>query len=104
MGNTVNSLEPWSVKKSLGLYNVAGWSAGFFTINEAGNACITPKGPNGPSLDLNELVNDLVDRGLRAPLWIRFPDIVETRVKMLAETRRERFQPGGSAPTLNRRL
>lgn len=92
MGNTPNSLEPWSVKKSSGLYNVNGWSAGFFTINEAGNVCVTPKGPTGPSLDLNELVNDLVDRGLRAPLWIRFPEIVETRVKMIAESFHNAFQ------------
>ncbi|MGZ3662799.1 MAG: biosynthetic arginine decarboxylase, partial [Bdellovibrionota bacterium] len=86
MGNTPNSLEPWSVKKSLALYNVPGWSAGFFTINDAGRIKVTPKGPQGPSLDLYELVNDLVDRGLRAPLWIRFPDIVETRVRMLADS------------------
>jgi arginine decarboxylase len=85
MGNTPNSLEPWSVKKSSSLYNVPGWSSGFFDINDAGRIRVTPKGPTGPSLDLYELVNDLVDRGLRAPLWIRFPDIVETRVKMLAE-------------------
>lgn len=85
MGNSVTSLEPWSVKKSAALYNVNGWSANFFTINDAGRACVTPKGASGPSLDLYELVNDLIDRGLRAPLWIRFPDIVETRVKMIAE-------------------
>ncbi|MGZ3695711.1 MAG: biosynthetic arginine decarboxylase [Bdellovibrionota bacterium] len=92
MGNTPNSLEPWSVKKSSGLYNVNGWSAGYFNINDAGNVTVTPKGPNGPSLDLNELVNDLVDRGLRAPLWIRFPEIVESRVKMIAESFHSAFQ------------
>jgi arginine decarboxylase len=95
MGNTGNSLEPWSVKKSAALYNVNGWSAGFFTINDAGRTCVTPKGANGPSLDLYELVNDLVDRGLRAPLWIRFPDIVETRVKALADSFHQAFQTFG---------
>jgi arginine decarboxylase len=92
MGNTVNSLEPWSVKKSSGLYNVPGWSASYFTINDAGRVCVTPKGPTGPSLDMYELVNDLVDRGLRAPLWLRFPDIVESRVKMIAECFQSAFQ------------
>lgn len=95
MGNTPNSLEPWSVKKSSSLYNVPGWSAGFFTINEQGRACATPKGPNGPSVDIYELVNDLVDRGLRAPLLLRFPDIVEARVKMLAESFQNAFQTFG---------
>lgn len=95
MGNTVSSLEQWSTKKSSALYNVPGWSAGFFAVNDAGHVSVTPKGANGPSLDLNELVNDLVDRGLRAPLWIRFPDIVETRVKMLAESFSNAFQTFG---------
>ncbi len=92
MANTPNSLESWNSKKSLSLYNVNGWSDGFFSINEKGNAIVTPKGPNGPSLDLPELVNDLVDRGLRAPLWIRFPDILGSRVKIIAEAFHNAFQ------------
>lgn len=95
MGNTTSSLEQWNVKKSTALYNVPGWSAGFFNVNDSGNVIVTPKGANGPSLDLFELVNDLVDRGLRAPLWIRFPDIVESRVKMLAESFQNAFQTFG---------
>src|SRR4051812_41423991 len=95
MGNTTSNLEPWSVKKSSALYNVPGWSAGYFGINDAGRIKVTPKGPNGPSLDLYELVNDLVDRGLRAPLWIRFPDIVENRVRMLADSFSSAFQTFG---------
>ena len=96
MGNSgTSSLDVWSVKKSASLYNVAGWSNGFFTINEQGRTCVTPKGPTGPSLDLYELVNDLVDRGLRAPILLRFPDIVEARVKTLAESFQNAFQTFG---------
>lgn len=58
------------MKKSAALYNVNGWGAGFFTVNDAG--IVTPKGPTGPSLDINELVSDLVDRGLRAPFGFDF--------------------------------
>lgn len=88
-------METWSTKKSLNLYNVNGWGQGFFNINDKGNVCITPKGPTGPSLDMLELVNDLVDRGLRAPLWIRFPDILDARVKMLAGCFQNAFQAYG---------
>ncbi|RZA05845.1 MAG: biosynthetic arginine decarboxylase [Proteobacteria bacterium] len=93
MGNSgSSSLETWNVKKSSSLYNVAGWSNDFFAINEQGRTCVTPKGPNGPSLDLYELVGDLVDRGLRAPILLRFPDIVEARVRSLAQSFHSAFQ------------
>ncbi len=85
-------MEAWNIQKSTNLYNVNGWSSGFFTINDKGHATVTPKGPTGPKLDLLELVNDLIDRGLRAPLWIRFPDIMETRIKMLADSFHSAFQ------------
>lgn len=88
-------MESWNVKKSLSLYNVGGWGGNFFGINEKGNVNVTPRGPGGPALDLLELVNDLVDRGLRAPLWIRFPDVLEARVKMIAEAFHSAFHTYG---------
>ncbi|NUM89676.1 MAG: arginine decarboxylase, partial [Bdellovibrionales bacterium] len=88
-------MEAWNVQKSANLYNVNGWSNGFFSVNEKGNVSITPRGPGGAKLDLLELVNDLVDRGLRAPLWIRFPEILESRVKMLAGAFQNAFQSYG---------
>ncbi len=88
-------MEAWNVTKSANLYNVNGWSDGFFSINEKGNVVVTPRGPTGPKLDLLELVNDLVDRGLRAPLWIRFPEILESRVKVLAGAFQQAFQTYG---------
>lgn len=79
------TLETWSTKKSLSLYSVKEWSKGYFSINDAGNLCVTPRGDNGPKLDLKQLVDDLRERGLRLPLWIRFPDIVASRIRELNE-------------------
>ncbi|MCO5143313.1 MAG: biosynthetic arginine decarboxylase [Oligoflexia bacterium] len=92
MGNTNTSLERWNIKKSGQLYNIQGWGNGYFGVNEAGRVIVTPQGDSGPKLDLYELVNDLVDRGLRAPLWIRFPDIVESRVKTIANCFQNAFE------------
>ena len=76
-------MEKWTAQKSLDLYSVPEWSKGYFTINDQGNVCVTPNGPEGNSLDLQHLVEDLLERGLRAPLWIRFPDIVASRISAL---------------------
>jgi arginine decarboxylase len=67
------------------LYNVAGWSGGYFRINDAGHIEVTPSGPDGACVDLHDLVQDLQRRGLGMPLLMRFSDILHSRVKLLFE-------------------
>jgi arginine decarboxylase len=77
-------LRAWTIKDALELYNVNGWGKDFFTINAAGNVEVTPSGPGLAKIDLKELVDDLIDRGLNLPILIRFSDILRRRVEMLA--------------------
>ena len=77
-------LRAWTIKDALELYNVNGWGKDFFTINPAGNVEVTPSGPGLARIDLKELVDDLLDRGLSLPILIRFSDILRRRVEMLA--------------------
>jgi arginine decarboxylase len=76
-------LRAWTIKDALELYNVNGWGKDFFTINQAGNVEVTPSGPTLARIDLKELVDDLLDRGLTLPILIRFSDILRRRVEML---------------------
>ncbi len=76
-------LRAWTIKDALELYNVNGWGKDFFTINQAGNVEVTPSGPGLARIDLKELVDDLIDRGLNLPILIRFSDILRRRVEML---------------------
>lgn len=77
-------MRGWSIQDSVELYNVRNWGRDFFRINEAGNVEVTPSGPRGESIDLKQLVDDLVSRDLQPPLLIRFTDILEHRVRTLA--------------------
>ncbi|MEO5616766.1 MAG: arginine decarboxylase, partial [Candidatus Eisenbacteria bacterium] len=79
----MKDIRAWTTKDAVSLYNVAGWSSGYFGINEAGHVEVTPAGPGGPSVDLHDLVLDLQRRGLNMPLLIRFPDILDSRVRTL---------------------
>jgi len=80
---TLKEIRQWTIKDSAELYNVGGWSAGYFRINDAGHVDATPLGPDGPSVDLYELVLDLKRRGLGLPLLVRFSDILDSRVRQL---------------------
>ena len=79
----MRELRAWTPKDSAALYNVAGWSGGYFGINDAGHVVVTPHGPDGPRLDLYDMVQDLQRRGLGLPLLMRFSDILKSRVQAL---------------------
>jgi arginine decarboxylase len=74
----------WSAEKSAELYGINNWGHGYFRVSPNGNVLITPTGDqNGPNVDLFELTQDLVDRGIRVPIMIRFPDILKARVDLI---------------------
>ena len=79
----MKEIRSWTTKDAAALYNVAGWGSGYFRINEAGHMEVTPGGPDGPSVDMHDLVLDLQRRGLDLPILMRFPDILDSRVRAL---------------------
>jgi arginine decarboxylase len=79
-------MRGWSVGDSLELYSVPNWGRGFFTISEKGNVVVQPRGPEGPSVDLRALLDDLKQRGLRTPMLLRFSDILASRVETIASS------------------
>ncbi len=76
-------MSTWSPEKSAELYGINNWGNGYFRINNSGNVSVTPMGAKGPSVDLFELTQDLLDRGIRVPIMIRFPEIMKSRVELL---------------------
>jgi arginine decarboxylase len=83
--NRPDMLHKWTVTDSLELYNVRQWGAGFFGVNDKGNVAVSPRGADGPSIDLKELVDELLQRGIDAPILIRFSDILRSRVIQLCD-------------------
>ncbi len=77
------SANGWSAEQGAELYGINNWGNGYFRVNANGNVAITPKGANGPAVDLYELTQDLMDRGIRVPIMIRFPDIIKARVELI---------------------
>ncbi len=88
-------MRGWTIRDSLELYNVTNWGSGFFTINERGHVEVRPKGNGGAGIDLLDLVQELERRGLRAPLLVRFSDILAARVQGLAAAFEKAIQEYG---------
>ncbi len=77
-------MDSWDVQKSNGLYGIDAWGEGYFAINAQGNIIVKPE-RNGVEIDLHEIVRSLTQRGIHAPVLLRFDGIMRNRVKRLFE-------------------
>ena len=73
--------ERWTPQSASDLYDVASWGKGYFSVGDerARPASIPTKDP-ARSIDLKQLVDTLVLRGIDLPILIRFADILKHRL------------------------
>jgi len=76
-------MRKWRTEDSAELYNINGWGINYFSINENGHVVVTPR-KDGVEVDLKELVEELQLRDVSAPMLIRFPDILDSRIEKMA--------------------
>mgnify|MGYP003290121807 CR=1 FL=1 len=76
-------MKKWRIEDSEDLYNINGWGASYFSINEKGNVAVTPK-KDSVQVDLKELMDELQLRDVAAPVLVRFPDILDNRIEKIA--------------------
>lgn len=77
--------EKWKVQDASDLYNVRQWGKGYFGINKAGHVTVHPTKKSEPAIDLKELVDQMVARGIQLPILLRFTDILRHRVGEIAD-------------------
>ncbi|OGR61155.1 MAG: arginine decarboxylase [Elusimicrobia bacterium GWA2_69_24] len=75
--------KEWTIGDSARLYNIKGWGLNYFRINEKGNLCFHPRRLSKRVIDIKEVVDDIVARGIQLPAMIRFQDILRDRVGIL---------------------
>ena len=73
----------WTVADSRSVYGIRHWGAGYFSINDAGRVEVRPNGPDSAPIDLHQQVDELRQSGLSLPLLVRFPEILQDRVRRL---------------------
>jgi arginine decarboxylase len=72
--------ERWSTQDASDLYDVASWGKGYFSVDTNGHVRVHPEKDPARSIDLKELVDTLVLRGISLPILIRFADILKHRL------------------------
>ncbi len=94
----------WTIDSARALYNIEGWGAGYFDINEKGHVVVRPdKDRPDHVVDLFEITNDLEEQGMALPVLLRFSDILRSRIEQLTtrfEQAREEFGYTGGYTTV----
>jgi arginine decarboxylase len=76
-------MKKWTIEDSAELYNIKGWGVNYFGINDKGHVYVSPK-KNNVRIDLQNLVEELETKHMTAPMLLRFPDILDTRIQSTA--------------------
>jgi arginine decarboxylase len=82
---TAMPASDWSIERAAQYYNVGGWGAGFFSVNDKGHVVVHPMGQPGPVIDLMDVVEDIRERKIGFPCVVRFQDVLRARVKQINE-------------------
>ncbi|WP_348692212.1 arginine decarboxylase [Stutzerimonas balearica] len=73
----------WTAADSRSVYGIRHWGAGYFAINDQGRVEVRPQGTKGEPIEFCRLIEQLREAGLSLPLLVRFPDILQNRVRRL---------------------
>ncbi len=82
-GRNATVLDPtdrWTTQAAAELYDVASWGKGYFSVGDNGNLRVHPEKDPHRFVDLKQLVETLVLRGIAPPILIRFAEILKHRL------------------------
>ncbi len=76
-------MQKWTIEESREHYNINGWGAGYFDINEKGHVVVQSNPGSEHCIDLKLLVDDIQSKGYALPALIRFSDILRSSIARL---------------------
>jgi len=73
----------WTVEDSAALYMIERWGAGYFGVNANGDLTVSPLQEAGIAIPIIDALREAQSLNLKAPLLIRFQDLLRHRVEGL---------------------
>jgi arginine decarboxylase len=84
--------DTWTANDASELYEVARWGKGYFSISDQGHVLVHPTKDVARAIDLKQLVDHLLLRGIALPTLLRFSDILRHRLGDIHEAFRTAIQ------------
>ncbi|MBN2435020.1 MAG: biosynthetic arginine decarboxylase [Spirochaetes bacterium] len=80
-------LDRWKIKNSEDLYGIKTWGASYFEINDKGEVSVTPFADKPDvSVSLVDIIKGIKERGLDAPVLLRFENLLDSQLTFLNES------------------
>jgi arginine decarboxylase len=76
-------MAEWSIEQARRTYSIPHWAEGYFDVDDAGRVTVRPRGADGTAVALPQVVDEARANGAKLPLLVRFPDILEDRLRKL---------------------
>ena len=73
-----------TVADSRGVYGIRHWGSEYLSINDSGRIMVMPEREQSMGIDLSAEIEKLRTSGLQLPLLVRFPDILQDRLRRLS--------------------
>jgi len=98
----VSFTERFTTDDAVNIYGLDGWGNGYFAIGEDGHLLVTPTREPARAIDVYRVIDDLAKRGIKTPVLLRFPQLLEGQVNELSQSfanaireynYRERYHP-----------
>jgi len=77
--------DRWTVADARDLYDIDRWGKGYFSISDDGHVLVHPTKEPHRFVDLKELVDTLILRGIDPPLLLRFPQILGQQLQEMRQ-------------------
>ena len=78
-----NTLERWTIDKSVELYSLSEWGGNIFFAGDTGNVCVRPTPETDGHVDLFDLASSLEQRGVELPILFRFDGVIRSRIERI---------------------
>src|SRR5688572_26765132 len=76
-------MTDWSIDRARQTYSIPHWGEGYFDVGADGRVVVKPRGADGPSVVLAEVVAAAEAQGLKLPVLVRFSDVLGDRLARL---------------------
>ncbi len=80
----VPATDRFTIDDAVNIYGLDGWGNGYIAVGEDGHLLVTPSRDPSRAIDVMKVVEDLVRRGFKTPVLLRFPQLLEGQVHELS--------------------